>query len=139
MMDAARPWLDDAGPAREALRAGLDQVVEIYARHGRLLRAAHEASFHDHEMERFYRAFLVDSFIEAVAKRLRRERRAGRSAVTRPDDVAHALLTLNVNVLVERLGRTPPDSPLAVARTLRFMWEQAIYGRLDDTPEPRGR
>lgn len=138
MMEAARPWLEDTGPAREALREGLDQVVDIYARHGRLLRAAHEASFHDHEVERFYRAFLIDSFIDAVAKRLRRERRAGRSAVTRPDDVAHALLAMNATVLVERLGRTPADSPRAVARTLRFMWEQVIYGTVAGGAPPDG-
>lgn len=139
MMDAARPWLDDSGPAREALGAGLDQVVEIYAQHGRLLRAVHEASFHDQQVESFYRAFLIDSFIDAVAKRLRRERRAGRSAVTRPHEVAHALLAMNASVLVERLGRSPADSPRAVARTLRFMWEQVIYGAVDGGSPPDGR
>lgn len=131
MMDVARPWLDDDGDPHDTLAAGLDQVVDIYARHGRLLMAVHEASYHDHEVERFYRALLVDSFVEAVTRRLRRERRAGRSSVTSPREVAQALLLLNVNVLVERLGRSPADSPRAVARTLRFMWEQAIYGRVD--------
>lgn len=132
MMDVARPWLDEDGDPRATLGAGLDQVVDIYAQHGRLLRAVHEASYHDHEVERYYRALLIDSFVDAVGRRLRRERRAGRSQVRNPDDIAHALLTLNVNVLVERLGRSPADSPGAVARTLRYMWEQAVYGRVPD-------
>lgn len=136
MMDVARPWLEHSGPAREALGAGLDQVVEIYARHGRLLYAVHEASYHDHEVERLYRAFLIDSFVEAVTKRLRQERRAGRSTVTRAHDVAHALLVMNVNVLAERLGRSPADSPRAVAQTLRFMWEQVVYGTTDGSSQP---
>jgi AcrR family transcriptional regulator len=136
MMQAARPWLDDEGDPRATLAAGLDQVVAIYAQHGRLLRAVHEATYHDHEVERFYRDLLIDRFVDAVARRLRRERRAGRTAVTRPGDIARALLTLNVNVMFERLGRTPADSPRAVAQTLRYVWEQTIYGGAPGAGDP---
>jgi AcrR family transcriptional regulator len=139
MMEAARPWLDDEGDPRATLAAGLEQVVAIYARHGRLLRAVHEASYHDQGIERFYRELLIDNFVEAVARRLRRERRAGRTGITRPDDIARALLTLNVNVMFERLGRTPSDPPRAVAQTLRFVWERTVYGPPDEAAAPRGR
>jgi AcrR family transcriptional regulator len=126
MMQAISPWVERSSDPVTALRTGLEQVVEIYALHGHLLRAIHEASFHDHEVERAYRQ-VVDDFIDVVATILRRENRSGRTSVPRPREVAHALLTMNTNVLVERLGRAPTDSPRAVAETLQFIWERAIY------------
>jgi len=127
MMEAVRPWLEQSGDPLQALRAGLEQVVQIYARHGHLLRAVHEASYHDREVERYYRE-VIDDFVEVVAELLRRENRAGRTSVPNPRDIAHALLMMNSNVLVERLGRSPADKPRAVAKTLYYIWERAIYG-----------
>jgi TetR/AcrR family transcriptional regulator, ethionamide resistance regulator len=127
MMEAVRPWLEQSGDPLQTLRAGLEQVVQIYARHGHLLRAVHEASYHDREVERYYRE-VIDDFIEALAELLRRENRAGRTSIPNPRDVAHALLMMNSNVLVERLGRSPADKPRAVAKTLYYIWERAIYG-----------
>ncbi len=127
MMQAIGPWLERSSDPVAALRTGLEQVVEIYALHGHLLRAIHEASFHDHDVERAYR-HVVDDFIDVVAELLRRENRSSRTSVPRSREVAHALLSMNSNVLVERLGRAPTDSPRAVARTLQFIWERAIYG-----------
>lgn len=127
MMQAISPWLEWSSDPVLALRTGLEQVVEIYALHGHLLRAIHEASFHDDEVERAYRQ-VVDDFIDVVTELLRRENRLGRTSVARPREVAHALLMMNTNVLVERLGRTPTDKPRAVARTLQFIWERTIYG-----------
>jgi AcrR family transcriptional regulator len=132
MMEAATPWLQRAGDPLESLRTGLDQIVEIYARHGPVLRAVHEASYHDSEVERYYREGLIEDFIEVVADRLRAENRAGTISVPNPREVAHALLMMNANVLVERLGRSPADRPRAVAKTLRYMWVQAIYARSPD-------
>lgn len=131
MMEASRPWLEADGDGDELkhLQSGIDGVVEVYARHGHVLRAIHEASYHDHEVERYWRGGLIEDFIDAVAERLRTERRAGRTAISNPRDVAHALLLMNANVLAERLGRSPADRPRAVAKTLRFMWEQVVYGR----------
>jgi AcrR family transcriptional regulator len=128
-MDVARPWLDQEGDPYETLRDGLDGVTEIYAHHGHVLRAVHEASYHDNEVERYYRQGLIENSIQVVAKRLRAENRAGRSSIANPREVAHALLMMTTNVLVERLGRSPADRPRAVAKTLRFVWEQVVYGR----------
>jgi len=129
MMDASLPWLDTGDPP--LLGDALDEVAEIYARHGHVLRAAHEASYHDEAVERYYRHTLLQNFMDAVADRLRTEHRAGRASVPDAREVAHALVLMNANVLVERLGRQPRDRPQAVARTLRFIWARAIYGRDD--------
>jgi len=135
MMQAIGPWLGRSSDPVAALRTGLDQVVQIYALHGHLLRAIHEASFHDDEVERAYRQ-VIDDFVDVVAGLLRRENRSGRTSVPRPREVAHALLTMNTNVLVERLGRAPNDSPRAVAGTLQFIWERAIYGSVQGDQAP---
>jgi TetR/AcrR family transcriptional regulator, ethionamide resistance regulator len=135
MMQAISPWLERSPDPVAALRAGLEQVVEIYALHGHLLRAIHEASFHDDEVERTYRQ-VVDDFVDVVAGLLRRENRSGRTSVPRPREVAHALLAMNTNVLVERLGRGPNDNPRAVAETLQFIWERAIYGSVEGVGVP---
>jgi AcrR family transcriptional regulator len=144
MMQAISPWLERSSDPVAALRVGLQQIAEIYALHGHLLRAVHEASFHDNEVERAYRQ-VVDDFVDAVAGLLRRENRSGRTSVPRPREVAHALLTMNTNVLVERLGRAPNDNPRAVAGTLQFIWERAIYGSIQgaevagaDSARPNG-
>jgi len=131
MMEAARPWLEAGEPAR--LGDALDGVCAIYARHGHVLSAAQAASFHDAAVEQHYRHTLLQNFIDAVARRLRAEHRAGRARVPDPVHVAHSLLLMNANVLAERLGRPPTDRSAAVARTLRFIWARAVYGRDDLT------
>ena len=127
MMQAISPWLERSSDPEAALRTGLEQVAQIYALHGHLLRAIHEASFHDDEVERAYRQ-VVDDFVDVVAALLRRENRSGRTSIPRPREVAQALLTMNTNLLMERLGRARNDNPRAVAETLLFIWERTIYG-----------
>jgi AcrR family transcriptional regulator len=129
MMEASATWLEQPldDPAA-GIEAGLLEVAVIYARHGRVLRAIHEASYHDREVELYYRRGLIQNFIEAVATRIREENEAGRADVEDPDAVARALLTLNANLFVERLGGGPDaDSPEAVAATLALIWRRTIY------------
>jgi len=132
MMEVARPWLETGDPP--LLGDALDGVAAIYAQHGHVLRAAHEASFHDAAVEQHYRHTLLQNFMDAVARRLRAEHRSGRATVPDPAHVAHALLLMNASLLAERLGRTPTDRTAAVARTLRFIWARTVYGRDDLTP-----
>ncbi|HKM55159.1 MAG TPA: TetR/AcrR family transcriptional regulator [Isosphaeraceae bacterium] len=135
MMQAISPWLERSGDPETALRTGLEQVAQIYGLHGHLLRAIHEASFHDDDVERAYRQ-VVDDFVEVVAALLRRENRSGRTAIPRPRRVAEALLTMNTNLLMERLGRARNENPRAVAETLQFIWERTIYGGVHGEEAP---
>lgn len=128
MMVGLQPWIEEAGDPAQNLRAGLEQVVQVAARHGHLVRAVHEAAFHDADVGRVYWN-LLDNFIDVVETRIKRENRAGVTSVPRPREVAHALLQMNSNVLVQRLGRPQPDSPRDVADTLMFIWERVLYGR----------
>ena len=128
MMAASATWLEQPLDDPVAgIDAGLLEVAETYARHGHVLRAIHEASYHDREVELYYRGGLIQNFIDAVAARIRAENEAGRADVDDPEAVARALLLLNSNLFVERLGGSDSDSPEAVAATLALIWRRTIY------------
>lgn len=129
MMAASEAWLGDPAEDMSAgIEQGLLEVAKIYAQHGRVLRAIHEASYHDREVERFYRYGLIENFITAVAARLRLEIAAGRVQLDDPEGVARALLLLNANLFVDRLGAgRRSDPPEAVAATLALIWRRTIY------------
>lgn len=130
MMEAAASWLaepSDKDDAIAAMRDGFRQIASVYARHGHLARAIHEASYHDREVQGYYRDGVIENFIGVVARRLRQERRAGRTSVRRPEEIARALVLMNVNVFFERTGGFRAEKPAAVARTLQEVWIRAIY------------
>jgi TetR/AcrR family transcriptional regulator, ethionamide resistance regulator len=136
MMEASRVWLGEGADAEDPVRAGRDalrRIAMVYARHSHLVRAIHEASYHDREVEGYYRDGVIEDFIQAVAARLRAERRAGRTGVRQPEELARALVLMNVNVFFERLGRSGIDKPAAVAGTLADIWVRAIYGEPRET------
>jgi AcrR family transcriptional regulator len=128
MISGAR-WLegdisdDPAADLADAVR----QAAKVYGLHGHVLRAIHEASYHDDEVEQAYRHGTIENFIRLVERRLRQEKRAGRTSVSNPAEMARALILMNSNVLVDRLGRTPAARPGDVARPLIYIWQQAVY------------
>ncbi len=126
--DAAAAWLEgpEADPV-QAVRSAIAGVADVWHRHRHVLRAVRAGSFHDARIEHQYRAVLLEGFIGASATRLRRERRAGRTPVSDPDDTARALCLMNEAVFAERLGRDPAESPSAVSATLTRIWVAAIY------------
>jgi TetR/AcrR family transcriptional regulator, ethionamide resistance regulator len=129
MMQAAAPWLrmdDDSDPAVAAAR-GIRESAKIYARHGRVLAAIHEASFHYEAVQRAWRDGVLEDWIGTIASQLRLQRERGATRVADPEETARALLLMNTAVFVERLGRQPPDPPEAVAETLAEIWIGALY------------
>jgi TetR/AcrR family transcriptional regulator, ethionamide resistance regulator len=129
MMRASRAWLEAEAGGPEKLREALDEAIGVYARHGHVLRAAHEASFHDEVVERYYRHTFLQDFIDAVARRIQAENHAGRAAVPDPEQVAGALVLMNATVLAERLGGPAKDQPESITETASLMWARVIYGR----------
>jgi TetR/AcrR family transcriptional regulator, ethionamide resistance regulator len=129
MMEAAAPWLriDHEGDPALALERGIRATADVFARHGLVLSAIHEASFHYETVQREWRRGVVEEWIRAVAARLREQRERGLTRVTNPEEIARALLLMNTAVLVERLGKRPPDRPEVVAETLVEVWLGALY------------
>lgn len=128
MMEVSNVWLQEStDDPVGSIRQALEKVAEIYAEHGHLLRAIHEASYHDRDVEAYYREFLKD-FGAAIATRLKADKAAGRTDVEDPDQMAQALIILNANLFAERLGLgNGNDSPEAVARTLTEVWVRTVY------------
>jgi hypothetical protein len=129
MMEAAAPWLqtgyegDPAAGAENGIRAS----AEIFARHGVVLAAIHEASFRYEAVQREWRDGVLEEWIRAIAAQLRAQRERGATSVADPEEIARALLLMNTAVLVERLGKQPPDPPEDVAEILAEIWIGALY------------
>lgn len=132
-MIAGARWLEgelSADPVAD-LADAVRQAADVYAKHGRVLRAIHEASYHDDEVEQAYRYGITENFIRIVERRLRTEKRAGRTSVSNPGEVARALILMNATVLVERLGDPRAARPADVARPLIYIWQQTVYPDAD--------
>jgi AcrR family transcriptional regulator len=132
MMEAAAPWLqagDDVDPVEAAERA-IGSSAAIFARHGRVLTAIHEASFQYEAVQTAWREGVLEDWIGAIAAQLRAQRERGVTDVEEPEETARALLLMNTTVFVERLGnKRPPDDPADVTRTLTRIWVGALYRR----------
>jgi AcrR family transcriptional regulator len=129
MMEAVAPWLRtdyDGDPAVGAER-GIRASAQVFARHGLVLSAIHEASFRYETVQRAWRDGVLEDWIGAIAAQLRTQRERGVTRVADPEEIARALLLMNTAVFVERLGERPPDPPEAVAETLAEIWIGALY------------
>src|SRR4051794_28219006 len=129
MMEAAAPWLhhgyegDPAVAAAEGIRAS----AEVFARHGSVLAAIHEASFHYETVQREWREGVLADWIGAIAGQLHAQRERGMTRVADPEETARALLLMNTVVFIERLGKQPAEPVEAVADTLAEIWIGALY------------
>jgi TetR/AcrR family transcriptional regulator, ethionamide resistance regulator len=129
MMEAAAPWLragDHDDPAAAVAR-GIQETARVYARHGLVLAAIHEASFHYEAVQRAWRDGILEDWIRTIAQQLRAQRESGATRVADPEEIARALLLMNTAVFVERLGKRRADPPEAVAETLAEIWIGALY------------
>ena len=129
MIEATAPWLrvDYEGDPAVGLEQGIRASAEVFARHGVVLSAIHEASFRYEAVQREWRNGVLEDWIGAVAAQLRAQRERGLTRVGDAEELARALLLMNTAVLVERLGKQPPDQPEAVADTLAEIWIGALF------------
>jgi TetR/AcrR family transcriptional regulator, ethionamide resistance regulator len=124
LWQAASRWTSaDGGQA--ALDAALGAVVDVWHRHGPVLRAIVEASFTDPRLDQLWRGGVIDRFADAVADGIRQLPDRPR---TDPDELATALLLLNERYLMDRLGTQPQADPKLVVNTLSTLWHRTLYG-----------
>jgi AcrR family transcriptional regulator len=129
MAQAALPWMggDPVEDPVRAIRRGIHAVAAVYAKHGPVLAAIHEASYQHESVMRAWREGVLEEWVRAITERLRVQREVGVTPVDDPDEIVRALLLMNTAVFIERLGSQPPDPPEAVAETLSRIWVAAIY------------
>jgi AcrR family transcriptional regulator len=118
-----QPGVDMATGARQALV----RLAELYATHGRLLRALAEASSEDEEARRAWREFM-DPVVEAHAAKIGDEIERGRIRGIEPEPTARALIGMNLQYFFDELVDKPEPDPAAAAETLLVLWQRALYG-----------
>jgi AcrR family transcriptional regulator len=125
----AQAWLAGDGDPVDDARRSCEGIVEVYLRHGPVLRALSNAVGQDEAVENAYRGQAVEHFVVAVAERIAEEVARGRIPYPVPLDVARVLVLMNEAYLKETLGRVPPEDPAKVVESLHFIWVRALYGR----------
>ena len=118
------PGVDMATGAREALV----RLAELYASHGRLLRALAEASSEDHEARRAWREF-VEPVVQAHSAKIADEIERGRITGIAAEPTARALIGMNLQYFFDELVDAPKPDPAAAAATLLAIWERVLYYR----------
>jgi TetR/AcrR family transcriptional regulator, ethionamide resistance regulator len=105
----------------DVLRATLARTVEVFDRHGHLIRAVVEAAAVDDELDAAYRG-LVDRAVDMTAGLIEDGiARGGLRPVSAPD-VARALTVMNGNYLLDALATEPRTDPQVVLDTLMAVW-----------------
>ena len=110
----------------EAFVDTLRGAVDVWQRHGPLMRAIVDAGSYDEEIDEAYRA-VRDGWVELSARLLARDVEEGRLQPVNTVELARALTILNEAYLMETLGRVPPQaSPDLVLETLLLVWTRTL-------------
>jgi TetR/AcrR family transcriptional regulator, ethionamide resistance regulator len=120
-------WYRGTGDGPELVREALEGIVDVFARHGRVLRALSEAAADDPDVESTYGA-LVQSFIDVTARHIESEIEAGRILRLNPHATARALILMNERYLNLSLGGEPFTPAETVIETLVTIWNRVLYG-----------
>lgn len=116
----ARPDEDpDAVP--RALRA----AVDVYQRHGPLLRGVAEAAAGDEQIARDYAA-MRKRFDDFAAQSLRGVADLGQTPLADVAETARALNLMDESYLLDAFGREPRVSPETAVATLTEIWDAVI-------------
>jgi AcrR family transcriptional regulator len=113
----------DHGPG--AIRDAIRLPVEVYERHGPVLRAISDAGAADPEVARGHDAILR-RFDELVTTVLRNAERETGRRFEDIEEAAKALNRLNESYLLEAFGREPRVSVDTAVRTLTEIWAGAL-------------
>jgi TetR/AcrR family transcriptional regulator, ethionamide resistance regulator len=124
LFEMADKWLTGGD-----LRAGVEGVVAVYAKHGPVLRGISDAAVDDPDVEQAYHA-LVQRFIDATAEYIRNEQKGGRAEGMTARRTAAALVWMNERYLSMCLGggdTAKQQRPREVADTLHQIWTRTLY------------
>lgn len=92
IFEAAQPAFDETIPVAEGVRAGIENQVEVWGRHGRALAAVADLASYDPEIRKLWRA-QIEAFVEPVSARLATLQRARGERASRHNRVrAEALV-----------------------------------------------
>ncbi len=119
-------WLKGNSP-QDDLPKTLEGLVNIYLKHGLMLRAFAEAACADERVEGFYRD-LIQEFIDATVSHIKEEQESGRiNKDMNVEETARALVWLEERYLSEAFGRIPQGDPEIVVQVLHNIWLSTLY------------
>lgn len=110
------------GDDPDVVRKAIEPAVEVYRRHGPLLRAIAEAAADDERIAAGQRA-MRGRFDQLVAGALRDVATDGPTDLA---EAAHALNLLNESYLLDAFGREPRVSPQTAVQTLTQIWAAVV-------------
>jgi TetR/AcrR family transcriptional regulator, ethionamide resistance regulator len=120
-----RVWQTRPDDGADAVRRAFKEAVDVYQRHGPMLRAVAEAAAGDEHIRRDYEQ-MRRRFDEFAAASLRGvTERNGRQPAD-PLETARALNLMGENYLLDAFGREPRVSPETALQTLTEIWEAVI-------------
>jgi TetR/AcrR family transcriptional regulator, ethionamide resistance regulator len=127
LFEAQRRFVD-ARPdnATEAVRRSLEAAVEVYQRHGPLLRAVAEAAAGDREIAEEY-AEMRNRFSDFAEQALRDVAGLGQDGPADLAETARALNLMNEIYLTDTFGREPRVAPDTAVQTLTEIWDAVIH------------
>lgn len=110
----------------DAVRRGLQAAVEVYHRHGPVLRAVAEAAAGDEEIARGHVA-MRERFDEFVARSLTEIAHLAGTPLADVAETARALNLMNEHYLLDAFGREPRVSVETAVQTLTEIWTAVIH------------
>jgi TetR/AcrR family transcriptional regulator, ethionamide resistance regulator len=122
-------WLsggDSGNEPIEALRNGVQELIDLYSKRGYLLRAISDAAVTDRAAENAYRE-MIARYIEVTATRIRLGIRNGAIKNVNAKEIATALVLFNNGYLIEKFGREPQADRKVTAETLLTIWKRVLY------------
>jgi TetR/AcrR family transcriptional regulator, ethionamide resistance regulator len=119
-------WWHGEGPPADQVRAAIEGVVSVYAKHAGVLRVATEVSTYDEDVRELWLA-IVKRFIDATAEHIYAEQAGGLIPATLdPEATAEGLVWMAERCNYIYLGRGE-RKPAEVVRALAPVWTAALY------------
>lgn len=118
-------------PEPEAIEAQIAASLRWVRANTELFRAAVEATSYDEVVREFWRARLVDPFIDATERRIKRQQAAGTALPINPRAAAEATVVMVIETLHYHVSRDTRISDQKIAETLTTIIIRAVYGPVD--------
>ena len=126
LYEVANRWFQAEGDSPQRLKEAITGVVEVYAKHGPMVRALADAATDDPDVEQAYGA-LVRSFIDTAAQNIDSEIAAGTIRPLDAVQTATALVHMTERYLYHAFAGSDPVPPETASETLITVMSRALY------------
>jgi TetR/AcrR family transcriptional regulator, ethionamide resistance regulator len=115
----------------EAVEAQIAASLKWVRTNTELFRAAVEATSYDEVVRAFWRERLVDRFIDATERRIKRQQASGAALPINPRAAAEVIVVMVIETLYYHLSHDTGISDKRLSETLTTVVIRAVYGPVD--------